>query len=67
MDISRWREFLPLLSLPLAFLAVTIPIHLEGRYLLPGSLVLILFASVPIAAWMFPERRDQTSPPALPR
>ena len=67
VDRQRWREFLPLLSLPLAFLAVTIPIHLEGRYLLPGSLVLILFASVPIAAWVFPERRDQTSPPALPR
>ena len=56
----RWREFLPLLSLPLAFLAVTIPIHLEGRYLLPGGLVLILFASVPIAACIFPRRRDLT-------
>ncbi|MCI0656332.1 MAG: hypothetical protein L0170_04590, partial [Acidobacteria bacterium] len=52
----RWREFLPLLAVPLAFLAVTIPIHLEGRYLLPGGLVLILFASVPVAACIFPSR-----------
>ena len=57
----RWREFLPLLAVPLAFLAVTIPIHLEGRYLLPGGLVLILFASVPVAACIFPSRPGGTS------
>ena len=67
MEWRRWREFLPLLSLPLAFLAVTIPIHLEGRYLLPGSLVLILFASVPVAAWMSSGRAYQTPSPDLPR
>jgi dolichyl-phosphate-mannose-protein mannosyltransferase len=61
MNRHRWKECLPLLSLPLAFLAVTIPIHLEGRYLLPGSLALILFASVPIAAWMFPSGPGETS------
>ena len=62
MDRNRWREFLPLFSLPLAFLAVTIPIHLEGRYLLPGGLVLILFASVPIAAWLLPGRPGEATP-----
>ena len=56
VDRHRWREFLPLLSLPAAFLAVTVPIHLEGRYLLPGSLSLILFASVPLAAGIVPRR-----------
>jgi|GEM_PF-3753483 4-amino-4-deoxy-L-arabinose transferase and related glycosyltransferases of PMT family len=66
MEWRRWREFLPLLALPLAFLAVTIPIHLEGRYLLPGSLVLILFASVPVAAWMFPGRGNRTTRPDPP-
>ena len=54
---SRWREFLPLVAIPAAFLAVTIPIHLEGRYLLPGSLVWILFAARPIAEWITPRRR----------
>ncbi len=62
LERHRWREFLPLLSLPLAFLAVTIPIHLEGRYLLPGSLVLILFASASIAACISPRRPGGTSP-----
>jgi dolichyl-phosphate-mannose-protein mannosyltransferase len=62
VDRHRWREFLPLLALPVAFLAVTVPIHLEGRYLLPGGLVLILFASVPLAAWFFPRRDSSPSP-----
>lgn len=53
----RWREFLPYLAIPAAFLAVTIPIHLEGRYLLPGSLSWILFASLPLAGWIAPPRR----------
>jgi 4-amino-4-deoxy-L-arabinose transferase-like glycosyltransferase len=58
----RWREFLPLLAVPLAFLAVTIPIHLEGRYLLPGGLVLILFASAPVASCVFSSRRGGIPP-----
>ena len=62
VDRHRWKEFLPLLAFPTAFLAVTIPIHLEGRYLLPGSLVLILFASVPLAAWLFPGRAGRNAP-----
>ena len=49
---GRWRELLPLLAFPAAFLAVTIPIHLEGRYLLPGSLVFLILASVPMAGWL---------------
>lgn len=49
---DRWRELLPLLALPAAFLAVTVPIHLEGRYLLPGSLVFMMLASVPLAVWL---------------
>jgi hypothetical protein len=57
----RWREFLPLLAVPLAFLSVTIPIHLEGRYLLPGGLVLIVFASVPVAACVLSSRPGGTS------
>jgi dolichyl-phosphate-mannose-protein mannosyltransferase len=61
----RWKEFLPLLSLTLAFLAVTIPIHLEGRYLLPGSLTLILLSSATIAAWMFPSRPGSIPPPGI--
>ncbi len=48
----RWRELLPLLAFPAAFLAVTVPIHLEGRYLLPGSLVFLMLASVPLAGWL---------------
>ena len=49
---ARWRELLPLLALPAAFLAVTVPIHLEGRYLLPGSLVFLMLAAVPLAGWL---------------
>ena len=59
-DRHRWREFLPWLSIPAAFLAVTIPIHLEGRYLLPGTLVFLLFASAPLAAWMASGRRGSS-------
>jgi 4-amino-4-deoxy-L-arabinose transferase-like glycosyltransferase len=51
VDRHRWRDFLPVLSIPAGFLATTLPIHLEGRYLLPGSLVWILFASVPLSVW----------------
>jgi len=54
VDRARWREFLPLVSLSVFLLAVTVPLHLEGRYLLPGTLVWILFASAPLAAWTFP-------------
>jgi hypothetical protein len=61
VDRSRWREFLPLVALPVFLLAVTIPLHLEGRYLLPGSQVWILFAAAPLAASLLPER-----PPASP-
>ncbi len=53
-DRARWREFLPLVSLPVALLATTIPLHLEGRYLLPGLEVWILFASAPLSAWLIP-------------
>ena len=56
VDRSRWREFLPLVALPVFLLAVTIPLHLEGRYLLPGTQVWILFAAPPLAAWLLPDR-----------
>jgi len=62
-DRKRWREHLPLLAFPVAFLAVTVPLHLEGRYLLPGAPALILFASVPLASWLFSPRRPTASPP----
>jgi len=65
VDRDRWREFLPLLALPVAFVATTIPLHLEGRYLLPGSLVWILFAAVPLSAWLSGWRlRGRKSPEA---
>jgi len=60
VDRHRWREFLPLVALPLAFLVVAIPLHLEGRYLLPASPVWILFAAVPLSVWLGELRR----PPA---
>jgi len=68
VDRDRWREFLPLLALPVAFVATTIPLHLEGRYLLPGSLVWIVFAAVPLSAWLSGWRlRGSKSPePASP-
>jgi 4-amino-4-deoxy-L-arabinose transferase-like glycosyltransferase len=65
VDRHRWREFLPWLSFPVAFLAVTIPIHLEGRYLLPGVLVYLLFASAPITAWLSFGRQG-SSPSSAP-
>jgi 4-amino-4-deoxy-L-arabinose transferase-like glycosyltransferase len=64
VDRHRWREFLPWLSIPVAFLAVTIPIHLEGRYLLPGSLVFLLFAAAPMAAWLSSPARGYKLPSA---
>ena len=57
MDRHRWREFLPLVALPLTFLVVTILLHLEGRYLLPASPVWILFAAVPLSVWLGQLRR----------
>jgi len=68
VDRDRWREFLPLLALPVAFVATTIPLHLEGRYLLPGTLVWILFAAVPLSAWLggWQERRGKTPESASP-
>ncbi len=71
VDRHRWREFLPVLAFPAAFLASTVPLHLEGRYLLPGVLAWILFAAVPIAAWIggphrsSSRRRSESAPPAL--
>ena len=66
---ERWRELLLLWALPAAFLAVTIPIHLEGRYLLPGSLVLVMLAAVPLAGWLpvraLSERLPHDRQPAL--
>jgi len=46
----RWREFLPVLAVAAAFLATAVLLHLEGRYLLPATLVWILFASGVTAA-----------------
>lgn len=52
VDRHRFRDFLPFLALPVTFLATTVPLHLEGRYLLPGVPVWILFAAVPLSAWL---------------
>jgi len=41
---ERWRDLLPLLGVASAFLATAVLLHLEGRYLLPVSLVWTLFA-----------------------
>jgi hypothetical protein len=66
VDRERWREFLPLLALPVAFVATTIPVHLEGRYLLPGGLVWIVFAAAPLAAWLGGWRRQGRTSPEVP-
>ena len=52
VDRHRWREFLLFLAIPVSLLAVIVPLHLEGRYLLPGTMVWILFAAAPLAAWL---------------
>ncbi|HEV8375683.1 MAG TPA: glycosyltransferase family 39 protein [Candidatus Polarisedimenticolia bacterium] len=49
---SRFKDILPLLAFPAAFFIVTVPVHLEGRYVLPSSAVFLLFASVPVSAWI---------------
>ncbi|HEV8337362.1 MAG TPA: glycosyltransferase family 39 protein [Candidatus Polarisedimenticolia bacterium] len=53
-DRARFKEFLPLVAIPLAGLAATIPLHLESRYLLPATQIWILFAAAPVAAWLVP-------------
>ncbi len=40
-----WRDLLPLLGVAAAFLAPSVLLHLEGRYLLPASLVWTLLAA----------------------
>jgi hypothetical protein len=52
VDRARFKEFLPLVAIPLAGLAATIPLHLESRYLLPATEIWILFAAAPVAAWL---------------
>ena len=42
---DRWRELLPLLGVAAAFLAPTVLLHMEGRYLLPASLIWTLLAA----------------------
>ena len=42
---DRWRELLPLLGVAAAFLAPTVLLHMEGRYLLPACLVWTLLAA----------------------
>jgi 4-amino-4-deoxy-L-arabinose transferase-like glycosyltransferase len=54
VDRARWKEFLPLVAIPVAALAATIPLHLESRYLLPATEIWILFAAVPLSAWFAP-------------
>ena len=66
VDRHRLRELLPLLAIPVAFFAATIPLHLEGRYVLPAGEVFLLFASVPLAAWIFPDRTPSPSDPDRP-
>jgi len=66
VDRSRWKEFLPLVALPVCMLAVTISLHLEGRYLLPGTQIWILFASAPLSAWLLPDKDGASSGTALP-
>jgi len=56
------RDCLVLLAVPVAVFLVTVLTHLEGRYLLPAGQVFLLFASVPLSAWIGreprPERRE---------
>jgi len=66
VDRSRWKEFLPLVALPVFLLAVYVPLHIEGRYLLPGSQIWILFAAAPLAAWLLPDRDFSPSGTGLP-
>jgi hypothetical protein len=48
----RSKDCLLLLAVPAAVLLVTVFVHLEGRYLLPAGQVFLLFASVPLSAWI---------------
>ena len=50
MHQRRWRDLLPLLAVAAAFLSTAVLLHLEGRYLLPATLVWALFASGVTAA-----------------
>jgi len=54
VERARWKEFLPLVAIPLSALAATIPLHLESRYLLPATEIWILFAAAPLSAWLAP-------------
>ena len=42
---DRWRDLLPFVGVATAFLAPAVLLHLEGRYLLPASLVWALLAA----------------------
>jgi len=66
VDRSRWKEFLPLVALPVFLLAVYVPLHIEGRYLLPGTQIWILFAAAPLSAWLLPDRDPAPSGTGLP-
>ncbi|MEW6200536.1 MAG: glycosyltransferase family 39 protein [bacterium] len=44
--IKRWRMNLLLLSVPLSYLATTVPIHLEDRYVLVSTFPYLIFASL---------------------
>jgi hypothetical protein len=48
---SIW-DHLPLLAVPASVFLVTVPVHVEGRYLLPAGEVFLLLASVPLSAWI---------------
>jgi len=50
MHQRRWRDLLPLLAVAVAFLSTAVLLHLEGRYLLPATLVWTLFASAVTAS-----------------
>jgi len=66
VDRSRWKEFLPLVALPVFLLAVYVPLHIEGRYLLPGTQIWILFAAAPLSAWLLPDRDLSPTGTGLP-
>ena len=46
----QWQETLLILMVPLYFVAVHIPIHIEGRYMVPTHWVYLIFSAVTLVA-----------------
>lgn len=59
---NDWKKWGFLATIPAYFIAVHIPIHIEGRYMVPAHGVFILFAAAALAAMLF-RRSDNGSNP----